>query len=351
MNFRKIHLTYVFLFLGLSVFSILKIHFATIYDAPQRMDVNQYSAAVNCADNYNAKFQVLNKGYDKFGNIPKNIWAYWHELSSLPIFVRTILDSWRFHLPEYEIHVITKETIKNYTQTPFPKNFDSLKTAHQSDWLRYLLLVEHGGIWMDSSVLLADDLSFVERIRHEQEAEGFIFNSGPKKVENFFIAAVPKSDFMTAWFNEFDMMTECFSDHGPDYFYYITQKHPDLDFKMLRNDFDVGGLNYLRGYVAAQKVLQVDKVLPFALHQVDNFPLGPYWIVNKLGWQGSALFDYVSTPMDLARSPALIKLYREHRKLFIEKLSTATVSRGSFLEHFVFRPAALVRKLSSKTSY
>jgi hypothetical protein len=96
-----------------------------------------------------------------------------------------------------------------------------------SDQIRLILLIKYGGVYMDSSCFLLQDLGWIDRIRdntdivnrhgdypnvllfhntyqssfeyRELQGQKFLVSPG---VENWFIAAVPKSPFLKLWLQE-----------------------------------------------------------------------------------------------------------------------------------------------------
>lgn len=105
-------------------------------------------------------------------NIPSNapkgnqkiIWQYWHQgLERTPEIINKCFESIKKYHSDYDIRILTFDTIKNYIEIP-QKYYDLLEQkkipiAIFSDVLRLYLLSEYGGIWIDSTIYLTERLS------------------------------------------------------------------------------------------------------------------------------------------------------------------------------------------------
>lgn len=110
----------------------------------------------------------------------KIIWQYWHQgEENAPQIVKKCLASIKKHYPDYQINVLSFDTIKNYVE--LPKRFYTLledkkmSTAHFSDILRLNLLSKFGGIWIDATMYATDELS-----SEISETDFFMFQKNPK---------------------------------------------------------------------------------------------------------------------------------------------------------------------------
>ncbi|MDR1477253.1 MAG: capsular polysaccharide synthesis protein [Rickettsiales bacterium] len=86
----------------------------------------------------------------------KTIFTFWEPADAMPAYIRLCIETWRRHLPEYEIVVLDYSNIYKY----IPKDLydDVLWTdfsiAKQSDALTAALLERHGGIWLDADTVI-----------------------------------------------------------------------------------------------------------------------------------------------------------------------------------------------------
>lgn len=99
--------------------------------------------------------------YDK--NPSRIIWICWLQGRNVaPEIVQKCINSVEKYAYEYEVKILTEENMLEYVSMP-KKVIEKYKKGkisftQFSDVLRCCLLYEHGGIWMDSTVLLTDNL-------------------------------------------------------------------------------------------------------------------------------------------------------------------------------------------------
>lgn len=91
------------------------------------------------------------------------IWVCWLQgLENAPEIVKKCVASVKRNMPKYEVCVLTAENMFDYVTLPehivrkYRKGI--ITFTHFSDILRTALLVQHGGIWLDATVLLTDEL-------------------------------------------------------------------------------------------------------------------------------------------------------------------------------------------------
>lgn len=87
------------------------------------------------------------------------VWlCWWQGEEHMPDIAKACLHSIRTHTSGHPVILITKDNYRNYADVPefiLKKQQQGLiDLTHFSDILRCLLLTQHGGIWMDCTVLL-----------------------------------------------------------------------------------------------------------------------------------------------------------------------------------------------------
>ncbi len=123
------------------------------------------------------------------------IWQYWESPDgSIPPLVQACLNSVEQFKGKRKRILLTPDTIRNYVEIPEIflklKKDGVIKTAFFSDVLRACLLIQNGGIWIDATVLLTDELP-----DYITEADLFVFQNDLKidldglNMASYFISA------------------------------------------------------------------------------------------------------------------------------------------------------------------
>lgn len=178
--------------------------------------------------------------------IPKQIWSYWHS-PDLPRSVQLCKQSWERSMPDYTIHLLNKDTIKNFLDKQdlnlldHPRFNDS--HARFADMLRLCLLAKHGGLWLDSTIFLGRRLEIPDCDLFGYYLESFTKHT--PVLESWLFAAPEKSHFVQAWKKEFSQMAEFDSVEK-----YVDDRLKKVDVQKI----DVP--NYLAIHVSAQCLLQ-----------------------------------------------------------------------------------------------
>jgi hypothetical protein len=150
--------------------------------------------------------------------IPNVIYSFWHSTTDIPVIVRLCLASWCGHNPDYEIVFLSPTTSVAYLPSvPNPPGRHSW--PHYADLLRFEILNNYGGFWLDASLYLTTPLEWVHAAAQGKEFVGFTL--GPRNrstwcLENWFIACKPRCRFMQLWHDDFakyrDTSIEAFVD-------------------------------------------------------------------------------------------------------------------------------------------
>ena len=111
---------------------------------------------------------------------PKIIWQYWHQgEDNAPTIIKKCLSSIKKHYHDYQINVLSYDTIKHYID--LPERFywllenKKMPIALFSDVLRLYLLAKYGGVWIDATMYATGKLS--DEIL---EADFFMFQKKPE---------------------------------------------------------------------------------------------------------------------------------------------------------------------------
>ena len=93
----------------------------------------------------------------------KKIWCmWWQGIENAPDLVKACLKSIEKYSGDYELVIITKDNFNDYVDIPqeIIKKFndENISIAHFSDILRAKLLASYGGVWIDATVFVCDDI-------------------------------------------------------------------------------------------------------------------------------------------------------------------------------------------------
>lgn len=93
----------------------------------------------------------------------KTIWTlWWQGESKMPPIVRECIASMKEHAGGAEIVVLDETNIRNYIEIPavIQEKFEkgNITITHLSDIIRFELLYQYGGLWLDSTVMVSEDI-------------------------------------------------------------------------------------------------------------------------------------------------------------------------------------------------
>lgn len=151
-----------------------------------------YAAKDNGADTWSAK------------PARKIIWTCWLQgEENAPKIVKKCIASMRQYANGYEVIVVNKTNLSQYVKLPEYINEKYARGiiphAHYSDMVRLALLQEHGGIWIDSTILLTGKLP-----EYITGANLFIFRTWPQGhscIYNPFFVSCPEHPLLNSVLN------------------------------------------------------------------------------------------------------------------------------------------------------
>ena len=92
--------------------------------------------------------------YTRQRMIPKIIHLCWFSDDPYPVEIKVCLDSWKRHLPDYEIKKWTYEDAKAVGCPYLLQALERRKWAFAADVVRFYAIYHYGGIYMDSDIFL-----------------------------------------------------------------------------------------------------------------------------------------------------------------------------------------------------
>jgi Capsular polysaccharide synthesis protein len=248
--------------------------------------------------------------------LPKVAWIYWDSLD-LPKTIQQIKENTYRQLPGWTVHFLNKDTLRQYI-TAFPRNYDTLKSQAQSDWIRLYLLNTYGGLWLDAGIIINKGRTIdaiynrslttaSEMTVFENSKERFTHSSGlslPLVIDSWFIMAPKGSSVVGKWLREFEEAIEI----G-----FLNYKR-----KAIRNGVNLSGIYftdetdaYLTVHICIEKILQKDlPILPPIILIDSNKSM--FKIQNKCNWNEKCIVDTIHGDPSAKQLP-FIKLTGSNR--------------------------------------
>lgn len=123
---------------------------------------------------------------DKVNSNEGPIWVFWWQgMNGMPLIIKKCYESVISHSSKRKVILITKNNYKNYTDISMnilqKLKENKITLTHFSDILRFNLLKNHGGLWLDATVFVTKEIDL-------KYFSNFYTCSGFPDVEYFFIA-------------------------------------------------------------------------------------------------------------------------------------------------------------------
>ena len=186
-------------------------------------------------------------------NIPKIVWMYW-EGDDCPYLVKLCMDRIIKKNPDYLVNILNPKSLSEFIDVDEIPDFKLVQ--HKSDFIRLSLLYKYGGIWIDASVMLFDNLDYYFRILSKYECNFLSYywdhNSNDNRypiVQNWFMISSAKNDFIKDWLCEFLFATNI----GIDLYIKKTRKNNPEYLQKINDPY------YLYNFVCSQKSLRQHK--------------------------------------------------------------------------------------------
>ena len=221
--------------------------------------------------------------------LPRTIYTYFNKMNPI---IEANINNWKRKLPGWKIVVITDENLKNYISQDFINKYkDNLIPAHFSDFLRFYLIYNNGGLWIDGGVFIINGI-FIEYIYKEMinnKYEVFMFeykiktmNKRTPHLETWLIMAPKYSRLLGDIYKEFDQA------------------------------FDMGFLNYkervlVPGNINLNNTIEYKKKIYLIVYAIINYLMlrnkynilsydasySMYFLQNKFYWDHKKIIDFI----------------------------------------------------------
>jgi hypothetical protein len=232
----------------------------------------------------NDVYNIVLPTCDVSKGIPKKIWTFW-DSDTRPEVIDRCIQSWHRMCPSYEITILTPGNLSEYVDNAteilaLPYSDTPQRLA---DFIRLHVLYDHGGYWVDASILMFQSLDVFEEHQRRTQVElvgyyleGFTTDPAYPMIENWFFGCVPRSTFVGRWRNEFMRinlypLAASYVDHARIHGTCIRGMSLLMSY-------------YLSMHVAAQIIMQHDPCLLDKCHlqkaDASDGPLGYLQVVN-----------------------------------------------------------------------
>ncbi|MCF8273424.1 MAG: glycosyl transferase [Flavobacteriaceae bacterium] len=92
--------------------------------------------------------------------IPKVIHYCWFGKGKMPKLAEICIESWKTHLPDYELFLWNEETFDVDSNLFTKQAYESKKFAFVTDYVRLYALYHHGGVYMDTDVEVIKNMDY-----------------------------------------------------------------------------------------------------------------------------------------------------------------------------------------------
>lgn len=278
----------------------------------------------DCVNNFSGKI-VLNP-LNNDVEIPKIIWIYWE--GELPIFVQSCIDNIKNNNQNYQLYVLNPNTIIQFSSVDFTR-YPNITPQQKADLLRFDLMFNHGGIWLDASIIVYENLDWIQSLLRENKTDIFAYYRKRNTIlpdypviENWLLASSGKNEFFKYWFEELE---EALLISPQKYIAKIR-----LNEKNSKEIFQkIGNLEYLIAYVACQKVYRKYGVPSITLIDCDQ---NAFYYQVKNRWVKERILIDMAVNYVPKNNPKLIKLAGKERKYLCEYYSKNMYFKNSFMD-------------------
>ena len=292
------------------------------------------------AINFLQKKRIKNQNIDNFADlvvlnpisnsvtqpIPKIIWMYWE--GKRPQLVDRCMQRIQEMHSDYQVHILDPENVKSFCSFDFQKAEIQAATPQQrADLIRFNLIYQYGGIWLDASVIVYEKLDWIADLVQQTHTQGFAYyrskNTTIKEypvIENWLLASVAQNQFYQRWFDELLFAIEM----GPSQYIAQIKQLPDSEKYTQR----IGRLEYLVAYVACQKVMREYPVSMVFINCDKNaffYQVTHQWVKEKV------LID-MAIHIAPDEKPKLIKLAGKERVILDKYYSKSKYFSDSLLD-------------------
>jgi hypothetical protein len=245
------------------------------------------------------------------------LYTYWNS-DSPPQYIVDCLRTWRRHLPDYRVQLITPSNSKEFVDVDVASLPWNDSPQRESDIVRVSTLRRLGGVWMDAStILLARPAVFDAIERGQHQFVGYYIarrTTTPKfpVFESWFFATAPQGPFVTAWHKHFFGIAPGQS---------VSTRVAQLAARV--NVQRIGNLHYHLVHLCAQAAMQLsapDTTADCLFLLAED---GPLAYLYDHGWDGKRSAAFLGALL-AARCPPLKRASRQNTPTISDQGSTSS---------------------------
>lgn len=199
-------------------------------------------------------------------SVPKTIWLYWHDEVITSETVNLCINQIKALHLDYRIHLINSKNLRDWLPD-FPNISSTLPLANIADLIRLMLLDKYGGIYMDASVFVFKKIDWILDTINKDSSEAFLYYTDENTIdksypvlENWCIAAIQSSQFITDWKNEY---LNCLQSSDLEN-YYSEQNGSGKPFVLKLDP------NYHKCYFSCQSVMHYSQYYKLSLGRAED---------------------------------------------------------------------------------
>ena len=278
--------------------------------------------------------------------VPPRLWTYWHSGEGKAPFVTRRCVAWFRQLNcGWEVRCLDASNAAAAVERAPPPGFDHLIHAHRFDWVRLAALARHGGVWLDSSIILFTPVSrWVREVADPAAPDlddtvcGFavpttLHNDRPDDyvLENWALACRPSNPFVAAWLAEWEVaIAEGLEAYSRRVWYDV---HPYLRGRPgPPQNFAGSGLPYLANFacwsIVRQRFAAAGRPARFAVRPSDRDG-GPFVLLSELHWDSHAVAKTLCVDDVSCRHRWMCKLRGAERDLLETRVLAGEYEAGS----------------------
>lgn len=277
-----------------------------------------------CVNNYAGQLVFNPVNHQK--KIPKKIWIYWE--GDYPEFVHKCVNNIREKNSDFEVNLLNPENVHHYSKV----NLNEMSHAtpqQKADLLRFDLIYHHGGIWLDASIIVYENLNWIQQLVDQTQTEIFTFyrkrnttNLNAPVIENWLLASTQHNLFFKEWFDELYIALK---QTPKAYIQDIRETEPNPKEIFQK----IGNLEYLVAYVACQKVIKKRGMPSITLIDCDE---NAFFYQVKNRWVKERILIDLAVNTSPMESPKLIKLAGKERKYLCQYYAKGMYFKDSLID-------------------